>query len=172
MGSRKEWRSKTQKPCARLRDADLMEISVRRSCHGSHVLNDFHPPGVRAKARGLQPRRAPCPSSPSRRSAAGRGVQANMMRLHLSVERDGKPDPDSRTAPLSDARTRAQLSSATNVVLFEQRLVPRLVLLLDVIEQRTTRDTSFRRPRREWLSLTWVLKCPVRLSMRSDRIAT
>src|SRR6185437_11543993 len=27
-------------------------------------------------------------------------------------------------------------------------------------------------PRREWLSLTWLLKCSVRLAMRSERMAT
>ena len=32
--------------------------------------------------------------------------------------------------------------------------------------------TILSNPRREWLSLTWVLKCSVRLLMRSDRIAT
>ena len=33
-------------------------------------------------------------------------------------------------------------------------------------------DTIFRRPRREWLSFLWVLKCSVRLAIRSDRIET
>src|SRR5580698_4111401 len=32
--------------------------------------------------------------------------------------------------------------------------------------------TSFRSPRREWLSFLWVLKCSVRFAIRSERIAT
>ena len=33
-------------------------------------------------------------------------------------------------------------------------------------------ETSLSRPRREWLSLTWDLRCSVRLVMRYVRIAT
>src|SRR6201986_915071 len=44
MGSRKQWRLETQKPCARLRDADPA-ISIRRSCHGFRMSDGVHPFG-------------------------------------------------------------------------------------------------------------------------------
>src|SRR3954453_22610670 len=48
-----------------------------------------------------------------------------------------------RKRTLTGART---LRSTTNVVLFEQGLVTRLVLPLDVIEQRTARCDHFQKP--------------------------
>src|SRR5258708_3519894 len=60
--------------------------------------------------------------------------------LCLSTILTEKPESDFPDRARMDARGCArELRSATNVMLFEQRLVTRFVLLLDVIEKRTTR---------------------------------
>src|SRR6202051_2810336 len=58
-----------------------------------------------------------------------------------------KPECDFRRNMRKRARlARVNFNSTTNVVLFEQRLVTRLVLPLDVIEQRTARGDHFQKP--------------------------
>src|SRR3954470_23090627 len=98
-------RLKTQKPCARLRDADARSAS----CDPAMVFKS-------KMASILSMVRACYPLSPSRRIAAGHAAQALGPRVKSHA-------------------TRARTRSATNVMLFEQSLVARLVLALDVIEQ-------------------------------------
>ena len=71
-----------------------------------------------------------------------------------------------------EKRPGAASGLATNAEALDEGLVARFVLLLDVIEQGAALKTIFSRPRREWLSFTWVLKWLVRLAIRSVRIAT
>ena len=68
-----------------------------------------------------------------------------------------------------DAPRRAALAADAEAL--DERPVARLVLLLDVVENVRRCETIFSRPRREWLSFTWVLKWLVRLAIRSVRIA-
>src|SRR5215510_7830479 len=56
----------------------------------------------------------------------------------------GKPALALRPHPCARFNTRAN-SSATDIVLFEQRLVTRLVLLLDVVEKRTARGDELQK---------------------------
>jgi hypothetical protein len=63
----KERRPETKKPCARLRDADRIMISVRRSCHGFQISDGVHPFGYTGAL----------PVAPSRRIAAGLSVGVN-----------------------------------------------------------------------------------------------
>ena len=175
MGSRKHGRPETQRPCARLRDADrdISQISVRRSCHGLYVSDGVHP----FDSTGI------LPVTPSCRIAAGRLVLSTIFSENryplFRIMPLRMTSPENRKSGSSEdhAKTRArcarELYSTTNVVLFEQRLVTRLVLPLDVIEQRTAR----RRPASKGRGANGcpsrgILKCPVRLLMRSDRIAT
>src|SRR5580698_3508661 len=112
--------AETKRPCARWRDAgrESLAISVRRSCHGLFVSNGVHP----SDGTGI------LPVTPSRRIAAGHAA---------------------RTFKSPRAKTRAKcarvLYSTANVVLFKQRLVTRLVLPLDVIEQRTACGDHFQK---------------------------
>ena len=43
---------------------------------------------------------------------------------------------------------------------------------LEIVEQAAALGNEVRRPRREWLSFLWSLKCSVRFLMRSERMAT
>src|SRR3954464_15300083 len=82
-------------------------ISVLRSCHGFQVKNGVHP----FDGTGLLPVIAQPPDCCWTRRA---GILGPRVKSHA---------------------TRARTRSATNVMLFEQSLVARLVLALDVIEQ-------------------------------------
>src|SRR3954468_1548937 len=99
----------------------LIEISVRRSCHGLCIPDGVHPLGRHGH---LAP--------PSGRIAAGRLAHDRLRKIR---------SPALRKTMRKRAQTvRARTSKSTaNVMLFEQRLVPRLVLLLDVIEKGTSR---------------------------------
>src|SRR5476651_80804 len=70
-----EGRAETQRPCARLRDAErTFAISVRRSCHGLCVSNGVHP----SDGTGI------LPVTPSRRIAAGHAaVRLMEYQLHM-----------------------------------------------------------------------------------------
>ena len=113
-----------------MRDAGLEnEISVRRSCHGLYISDGVHPFG----SAGTLPR-----------PAAGLLLDVvehdpfGMMLLRMIVSENSESDGSE-----DHAKTRANcartLESTTNVVLFEQRLVARLVLPLDVVEKRAAR---------------------------------
>ena len=84
----------------------------------------------------------------------------------------GRGYDGSTVRPQHARATRAEIASAANAEPLDQRLVAPLVDTLEVVEQLAALRHSFSSPRREWLSFTWVLKCSVRLVMRSDRIAT
>src|SRR6202171_4797591 len=120
------------------------ENSVRRSCHGPYVSNGVHP----SDGTGI------LPVTPSRRIAAGHAA---------------------RTLQSPRAKTRAsgarKLYSTTNVVLFEQRLVTRLVLLLDVIEKRTARRHELQKaaPRMVVLHVGFEMPGEVVDAFRQDR---
>src|SRR5436309_7730350 len=117
MISGKAGRLKTQKPCARLRDAEREAVAVSASGDPAMVFRS-------KMASILSMVRACYPLSPSRRIAAGHAAQASCLRAKSHA-------------------VRARIPLATNIVLFEQRLVARLVLALDVIEQRTSRRHHF-----------------------------
>src|SRR6185437_6362039 len=97
------------------------EISVRRSCHGSHVSDGVHP-------FGSYGHHARCTQRPD----------CCWMIWRMATIED-------RNRSLCDhAKTRARgrahsTKSTTNVVLFQQCLVARLVLLLDVVEKGAAR---------------------------------
>ena len=67
----------------------------------------------------------------------------------MSLRIIGFEGPDETGTRIDDAKTRAKwrahtsLSSTTNVVLFQQRLVTRLVLTLDIVEERAARGDHF-----------------------------
>src|ERR1700754_1675852 len=125
MVSRKEGCPKTQKPCARLRDAERDDVAVGAS--GDPAM------AFKSKMASILPMvRAFYPLSPSRRIAAGHAAWPLM-----------KHQTDLATTRAKNAR--ANLYSATNVMLFEQSLVARLVLPLDVIEQGTARGDHFQK---------------------------
>src|ERR1700694_2859553 len=105
--------AKTKRPCARLRDAERESVAVPASGDPAMVL-------MFRMASILPMVRASCPLSPSRRIAAGHAARTSQ-------------SPRAKTR----ARGARKLYSTTNVVLFEQRLVTRLVLALDVVEKRT-----------------------------------
>src|SRR5258708_33775482 len=114
MVSGKSGRPKRQKPCGRLRGAERDDVAI--SASGD--------PGMAFKsemASILPMVRAFYPLSPSRRIAAGHAAR-NFQ----------NPRANKRATCARELN-----NSATNVVLFEQSLVTRLVLPLDVIEQRT-----------------------------------
>src|SRR5262245_42636079 len=130
MGSRECGRPKTKSQCARWRDADRISISTWRSCHGLDVSDVGH----RLVSLGHL-------ALPSCGVAAGRFLFAfprHCSRGHGLVH-DRLSGIESRIfrkimrkrAPTA----RAAACSATDVVLFEQRLVTRLVLVLQVIEK-------------------------------------
>src|SRR4051812_1371800 len=81
------WAPKTQRPCARLRDAAPEgEISIRRSCHGLYISDGLHPFNVRASA------------PPSGRIAAGRLVASTPVipdraLAHDRLSKIESPDP-------------------------------------------------------------------------------
>src|SRR3954452_19163570 len=106
----KAGRPETQKPCARLQGADPLSAP----CDPAMVFRS-------KMASILSMVRACYPLSPSRRIAAGHAAKASFclrVKSHAS---------------------RARILSATNIVFLEQGLVARLVLALDVVEQRTAR---------------------------------
>src|SRR5882757_3241087 len=129
MVSRKEGCPKTQKPCARLRDAERDDVAVGASGDPAMVF--------RSKMASILPMvRAFYPLSPSRRIAAGHA--AWIFKIHALIKCMILSENRKTTFP-DHAKTRTtcarELYLAANVVLFEQGLVARLVLALDVIEQ-------------------------------------
>src|SRR3954469_19775469 len=68
-------------------------------------------------------------------------------------------------------RARVDACSATNIVLFEQRLVPRLVLLLDVIEKGATRRHELQQTTARMVVLDVGLEVPGEVgdAFRQDR---
>src|SRR6202023_3070037 len=139
--------AETKRPCARLRDADRESFAVSASSDPAMVL-------MFRMASILSMVRASCPLSPSRRIATGHAA---------------------RTLRSPRAKTRARgarrLYSTTNVVLFEQRLVTRLVLLLDVIEKRTARRHELQKaaPRMVVLHVGFEMPGEVVDAFRQDR---
>src|SRR5450432_103513 len=130
--------AETKRPCARLRDADRERFaaSVRRSCHGLSVSNGVHP----SDGTGA------LPVKPSRRIAAGYAAQVLVRaRALLNMIEIGKPEHHFSGSCEKRARNARVMYSTANVVLFEQRLVTRLVLPLDVIKQRTTGRDHFQK---------------------------
>src|SRR6266700_2725587 len=78
----------------------------------------------------------------------------------------------SRDHAKTRADWRAQLTNSTaNVVLFEQRLVPRLVPLLEIIEQRTTRRHQLQEAAARMVVLDVALEVPGEIidAFRQDR---
>src|SRR5258708_64905 len=112
---------KTQKPCARLRDTEVANVADSASGDPAMVF-------MFRMASILPMVRASCPLRP----AAG---------LLLDTPR-GPFKVHAQNAREDSAR---ELNSTTNVVLFEQRLVTRLVLPLDVIEERTACRDHFQK---------------------------
>src|SRR5882757_236719 len=118
-------RPKTQKPCARLRDADT------RSASGDPAMVFIF-----RMASILSGRTGTLPVMPSGRIAAGRlssTIFSGSCPLHMIVSEIGVRFL--RKIMRKRARDARVNRSTTNIVLFEQRLVTRLVLPLDVIEE-------------------------------------
>src|SRR5665213_2682767 len=116
--------AETKRPCARLRDAErecFAGSSVRRSCHGLWVSNGVHP----SDGTGI------LPVTPNRRIAVGHAAQP-LMEYQPAVRK-------------TRAECARELYSTANIVLFQQRLVTRLILPLDVVEERTARGDHFQK---------------------------
>jgi len=115
--------------------------------------------------------RAPCPVQ--RRIAADvvEHDPYRMMLLRMIVSEKFGVRLFGRSCENARIQRAYSLKSTTNVMLFKQRLVTRLVLPLDVIEQRTACCDHFKRPGANDCPSRG-FEVPVRLLMRSDRIAT
>src|SRR3954451_1804042 len=179
------------KPCARLPDAGRDARSA--SGDPAMVLKRWMASSFRFGAGqcclAFEPaQRAPCPSSPSRRSAAGRtcvwrerfheNVSKFTPRSGPSMARNGvrMVCPKNRIRFFRNhtqkrARLARVFSSTTNVVLFEQRFVTRLVLFLDVIEKRTARGYELQQPAARMVVLYVGLEVPGEIidAFREDR---
>ena len=122
-------------------------ISVLRSCHGFWMSDGVHPFGSYGRlARCAQP--PDCCWTFSRHECEHRtAVFAHHARMRIVTARirrvrslDQKPLNKrfrSKLRAKTRAVGRAQKHLATNIVLLEQRLVSRLVPLLEVVEERT-----------------------------------
>src|SRR5471030_879733 len=122
MVSRKRRALETQRPCARLRDAERMR-DQRPAILPWSLCFEWRPS---FRWYGHLTRYAQPPDCCWTRRTAVDGI------------------------PTADAKTRAkcprELYSTANIMLFKQSLVTRLVLPLDVIEQRTARRDHFQKP--------------------------
>src|ERR1700712_1970594 len=110
MVSRKEGCPKTQKPCARLRDAEHDDVAISASGDPAMVF--------RSKMASILPMvRAFYPLSPSRRIAAGHAAQAfHAYALIKCMILIGKPeDHFSGSCKKRAQHARANLYSATNI---------------------------------------------------------
>src|ERR1700688_4966336 len=114
--------AETKRPCARLRDTDRERFAVAVSGDPAMVF-------MFRMASILPMVRASCPLRP----AAG---------LLLDTPRGPTRSARKKRTPEG---VRKQYSTA-NVMLFEQSLVTRLVLPLDIIEKRTARGDHFQKP--------------------------
>ena len=139
MGSRKNGRLKRKdhaQDCETL-IATMSRSSVRRSCHGLYISDGVHP----SDGTGI------LPVTPSCRIAAGHAARTfQSPRAGGRMILIGKPEAAFRIMRKRAQNARVNFCSTANVVLFEQRLVTRLVLPLDVIEERTACRDHFQKP--------------------------
>src|SRR5580693_3547287 len=124
----KERAPETQRPCARLRDTD----HTKRSASGDPAMVfEFRMASILSSSHGhLAPSRS--------RIAAGRIAHDRLSRIRKSGNRKIMRKRAQRARAYS-------FKSTTNVVLLEQRLVTRLVLPLDVVEERAARGDHFQK---------------------------
>src|SRR5246127_5086322 len=113
---------KTQKPCARLPDADRENVADAAASDPAMVLM-FRMASILPMVRASYPLRP----------VAG---------LRLDTPRGRFQSPRVKTR----ARCACELYSTTNIMLFEQRLIARLVLPLDVIKKGTACGDHFQKP--------------------------
>src|ERR1700743_1480299 len=103
------------------RPSSPQAISIRRSFHGLYIPDGIHP---------FEQSWASCPAQ---------RPDCCWTILRMIVSRKFESPLLGRSYENARNRRAYSLKSTTNVVLLEQRLVTRLVLLLDVIEKGTTR---------------------------------
>ena len=142
MGLRSNVGPETQRPCARLRDADH---KMRSASGDPAMVFIFRMASIPSVVRASCPAQRPdcCWTSVLEHDLFGKPVAGCPDR---ALAHDRLRESESGFQKIMRKRAQdcaRELGSTTNVVLFEQRLVARLVLALDVIMQGTARGDHF-----------------------------
>src|ERR1700755_2572929 len=128
----------TKRPCARLRDAGRDSVAVRASGDPAMVFR-FRMASILPMVRASNPLR---PAAGLLLDTPRRFFEDPRVRKHDLI---GKPEKPPFRIMRKRARDARVMVSTANVVLFEQSLVARLVLSLDVVKQGTARCDHFQK---------------------------